>query len=106
MYIGRIPPDCGNVFMTALLGSCGTYLRWRRSDDAETGKPKSFGYCDYDTIDGARRVSAAVCLCKRVCACVRACGHAWGLWIEFVVDVVVTGYVLVKYVHGICFYLS
>jgi hypothetical protein len=60
VYIGRIPPDCPNVFVMGLLSACGKVVRWRRMEDGDSGKPKPFGYCDYDSLDSARRVGHAL----------------------------------------------
>ncbi len=65
VYVGKIPPDCENPFLLSLLGTCGRVVKWRRTEDPDNGKARSFGLCDYDSVDSARRVSH-VCLTHAV----------------------------------------
>ncbi len=57
VYIGKIPADCDNTFVEELLRACGQVARWRRPEETDTGRLKSFGFCDYDNVDSVRRVS-------------------------------------------------
>ena len=41
-----------NKVIKALLDACGTVKSWKRVEDTETGKPKPFGFCEYEDAEG------------------------------------------------------
>lgn len=59
VYVGKIPADCEDVFVTKLLMMCGPIAKWRRPTD-ESGRPKTFGYCDFATLEGVRKVGIPI----------------------------------------------
>lgn len=52
LYIGKIPGDVKDNLIERLLKACGPIDSWKRAIDAG-GNPKSFGYVEYDDIEGA-----------------------------------------------------
>lgn len=48
IYVGRIPDDVEDSFILNLLTACGPVTQWKRLADPDTGKLKSFGFCEYD----------------------------------------------------------
>lgn len=47
LYVGKIPEGVDDALMTALLECCGKVIKWKRSSDPASGKPKGFGFADY-----------------------------------------------------------
>jgi RNA-binding protein 25 len=54
LYIGKIAPSVDDGTLRALLDACGAVRSWKRVQDAETGAPKGFGFCEYEEADGVR----------------------------------------------------
>ena len=50
--MGKIAPTVDNTVIKALLDACGTVKSWKRVEDTETGKPKPFGFCEYEDAEG------------------------------------------------------
>lgn len=50
--MGKIAPTVDNKVIKALLDACGTVKSWKRVEDTETGKPKPFGFCEYEDAEG------------------------------------------------------
>lgn len=55
LYVGKIPPSVDDETITELLGCCGTIVKWKRSVDLDSRKPKAFGFCDFATGEGVLR---------------------------------------------------
>lgn len=52
LYVGKIASTVDNKVIKALLDACGTVKSWKRVEDTETGKPKPFGFCEYEDAEG------------------------------------------------------
>ena len=52
LYVGKIAATVDNSVIKALLDACGTVKSWKRVEDTETGKPKPFGFCEYEDAEG------------------------------------------------------
>lgn len=50
--MGKIAPTVDNKVIKALLDACGPVKSWKRVEDTETGKPKPFGFCEYEDAEG------------------------------------------------------
>ncbi len=50
--MGKIAPTVDNTVIKALLDACGAVKSWKRVEDTETGKPKPFGFCEYEDAEG------------------------------------------------------
>jgi len=55
LYVGKIPPSVEDETLTELLGCCGSIVKWKRTVDLDSGKPKPFGFCDFATGEGVLR---------------------------------------------------
>ena len=51
VWVSKIPDNVSDTFIQKLLESCGTVTSWKRLKDSN-GKPKSFGLCEYETVEG------------------------------------------------------
>ena len=47
LYIARIPDGVSDETMLALLETCGRVKRWQRPTDPYTGRPRTYGFCDW-----------------------------------------------------------
>jgi len=54
VYVGKIPISVEDEFVKKMLDQCGKNS-WRRVNDPVTGKPKGFGFCDFENPEGALR---------------------------------------------------
>eukprot|EP01119_Soliformovum_irregulare_P003341 TRINITY_DN1376_c0_g1_i2.p1 TRINITY_DN1376_c0_g1~~TRINITY_DN1376_c0_g1_i2.p1 ORF type:complete len:575 (+),score=176.25 TRINITY_DN1376_c0_g1_i2:73-1725(+) len=52
-WVGKIQPSIEDEFVKKLLEQCGPIVNWKRVSDPTSGKLKAFGYCDFETPDGA-----------------------------------------------------
>lgn len=52
LYIGRIPMDVKDNLIERILKACGGVEYWKRAINAE-GVAKSFGYCEFEDVEGA-----------------------------------------------------
>lgn len=52
LYVGKIAQTVDNKVIKKLLDACGTVKSWKRVEDTETGKPKPFGFCEYEDAEG------------------------------------------------------
>ncbi|KAJ1481364.1 hypothetical protein T484DRAFT_1625826 [Baffinella frigidus] len=55
LYVGKIPEGLEDESVKALLDNCGTVVSWKRVMDAETKKPKGFGFCEYEKAEHVMR---------------------------------------------------
>ena len=51
VWVSKIPENISDTFMLKLLETCGSVSSWKRLSDIN-GKPKSFGICEYETVEG------------------------------------------------------
>jgi len=54
VYVGKIPLGVEDDFVKKMLDQCGKNI-WRRVNDPVSGKPKGFGFCDFELPEGALR---------------------------------------------------
>lgn len=47
VYVGRIPADVDDDFLKPLIELCGPISKWTRLSDPQTGKKKSFAFCEF-----------------------------------------------------------
>merc|ERR1719421_1479852 len=52
VYIGRLPPGLEDDFVRSLLEQCGRVLKWNRASDPNSGKLTTFGFCEFETLEG------------------------------------------------------
>ena len=79
VYVGKIASTLDDAALEALLRACGAVKSWNRVTDAETNKPKGFGFCEFEDADGVLRAlrllnGLKVCLtatCVFVCCTAR-----------------------------------
>jgi len=55
VYVGKIAPGIEDDFVKKLLEQCGKIVHWKRVADPSTGKLKAFGFCEYESPEGAIR---------------------------------------------------
>ncbi|KAK3289410.1 hypothetical protein CYMTET_3159, partial [Cymbomonas tetramitiformis] len=55
VYVGKIAESVGEDFITSLLETCGEVKSWKRVQDPETKKLKSFGFCEYEDAESVLR---------------------------------------------------
>lgn len=55
VYVGKIPPSVDNDFLLSLLRICGPVKSWKRAQDPSDGKPKGFGFCEFEAAEGVLR---------------------------------------------------
>ncbi|CAD6245050.1 unnamed protein product [Miscanthus lutarioriparius] len=52
VYVGKIAPTVDNDFLLSLLRLCGPIKSWKRAQDPSDGKPKGFGFCEFESAEG------------------------------------------------------
>jgi len=52
LYVGKIALSVDEDTMRQLLQACGPVRSWKRVTDPSSGKPKGFGFCEYEDIEG------------------------------------------------------
>ncbi|XP_020695281.1 RNA-binding protein 25 isoform X1 [Dendrobium catenatum] len=55
VYVGKIAPTVDNDFLLSLLRICGPVKSWKRAQDPSDGKPKGFGFCEFEAAEGVLR---------------------------------------------------
>ncbi|KAG2583847.1 RNA-binding protein 25-like isoform X3 [Panicum virgatum] len=55
VYVGKIAPTVDNDFLLSLLRLCGSVKSWKRAQDPSNGKPKGFGFCEFESAEGILR---------------------------------------------------
>ncbi|KAJ3677500.1 hypothetical protein LUZ60_003224 [Juncus effusus] len=55
VYVGKIAPTVDNDFLLSLLKLCGPVKSWKRAQDPSDGKPKGFGFCEFEGAEGILR---------------------------------------------------
>jgi RNA recognition motif. (a.k.a. RRM, RBD, or RNP domain) len=55
VYVGKIALSVDDDVVMALLSACGEIKSWKRMQDPETGKPKGFGFCEFEDAEGVLR---------------------------------------------------
>ncbi|KAF8701993.1 hypothetical protein HU200_033328 [Digitaria exilis] len=57
VYVGKIAPTVDNDFLLSLLRLCGSVKSWKRAQDPSNGKPKGFGFCEFESAEGILRAT-------------------------------------------------
>lgn len=57
VYVGKIAPTVDNDFLLSLLRLCGPVKSWKRAQDPSNGKPKGFGFCEFESAEGILRAT-------------------------------------------------
>ncbi|KAL6900844.1 hypothetical protein ACP4OV_005520 [Aristida adscensionis] len=57
VYVGKIAPTVDNDFLLSLLRLCGAVKSLKRAQDPSNGKPKGFGFCEFESPDGVLRAT-------------------------------------------------
>lgn len=57
VYVGKISPTVDNDFLLSLLRLCGPVKSWKRAQDPSNGKPKGFGFCEFESAEGILRAT-------------------------------------------------
>ncbi|XP_062191076.1 RNA-binding motif protein 25-like isoform X4 [Phragmites australis] len=57
VYVGKIAPTVDNDFLLSLLRLCGPIKSWKRAQDPSNGKPKGFGFCEFESAEGILRAA-------------------------------------------------
>ncbi|KAG0467605.1 hypothetical protein HPP92_019185 [Vanilla planifolia] len=55
VYVGKIAPTVDNDSLLSLLRICGPVKSWKRAQDPSDGKPKGFGFCEFEAAEGVLR---------------------------------------------------
>ncbi|KAL6598485.1 hypothetical protein ACP70R_046184 [Stipagrostis hirtigluma subsp. patula] len=57
VYVGKIAPTVDNDFLLSLLRLCGAVKSLKRAQDPSNGKPKGFGFCEFESPEGVLRAT-------------------------------------------------
>ncbi|TVU06008.1 hypothetical protein EJB05_49195, partial [Eragrostis curvula] len=57
VYVGKIAPTVDNDFLLSLLRLCGPVKSWKRAQDPSNGRPKGFGFCEFESAEGILRAT-------------------------------------------------
>uniref|UniRef100_A0A0E0E9E2 PWI domain-containing protein n=1 Tax=Oryza meridionalis TaxID=40149 RepID=A0A0E0E9E2_9ORYZ len=57
VYVGKIAPTVDNEFLLSLLRLCGPVKSWKRTQNPSSGKPVSFGFCEFESAEGILRAT-------------------------------------------------
>ncbi|ONM04831.1 RNA-binding protein 25 isoform X2 [Zea mays] len=57
VYVGKIAPTVDSDFLLSLLRLCGSVKSWKRAQDPSNGKPKGFGFCEFESAEGILRAT-------------------------------------------------
>ncbi|KAL5230501.1 hypothetical protein ABZP36_029277 [Zizania latifolia] len=57
VYVGKIAPAVDNEFLLSLLQLCGPVKSWKRTQNPSSGKPVSFGFCEFESAEGILRAT-------------------------------------------------
>ncbi|KAG8047271.1 hypothetical protein GUJ93_ZPchr0008g13958 [Zizania palustris] len=57
VYVGKIAPTVDNEFLISLLQLCGPVKSWKRTQNPSSGKPVSFGFCEFESAEGILRAT-------------------------------------------------
>ncbi|WOK92057.1 RNA-binding protein 25 isoform X2 [Canna indica] len=55
VYVGKIASTVENEFLLSILTLCGPVKSLKRAQDPSDGKPKGFGFCEFETAEGVLR---------------------------------------------------
>ncbi|KAF3941469.1 hypothetical protein ABW19_dt0209705 [Dactylella cylindrospora] len=59
VFVGSLPPAFEDEWIERILKAAGPVRRWIRVSD-ESGNPRSFGFCEYETFDGVHAAVTAI----------------------------------------------
>merc|ERR1719253_522795 len=59
-YVGRLPPGLEDEFVRSLLEQCGRVIKWNRASDPNSGKLTTFGFCEFETLEGVWKAREAL----------------------------------------------
>ncbi|KAK3123402.1 hypothetical protein QOZ80_8AG0630090 [Eleusine coracana subsp. coracana] len=57
VYVGKIAPTVDNDFLLSLLRLCGPVKSWKRAQDPSNGRPKGFGFCEFESAESILRAT-------------------------------------------------
>ncbi|KAF0899151.1 hypothetical protein E2562_013374 [Oryza meyeriana var. granulata] len=57
VYVGKIAPTVDNEFLLSILRLCGPVKSWKRTQNPSSGKPVSFGFCEFESAEGILRAT-------------------------------------------------
>ncbi|MFH4983359.1 hypothetical protein AB6A40_010068 [Gnathostoma spinigerum] len=53
IFVGNLPYSAGERDVSGLFGRCGQVVNVKIVRDRETGRPRGFGFCEFETDEGA-----------------------------------------------------